>query len=103
MWWARQESNLQGFPHVVLSHARLPFRHSPEASRARIGQPLFTTETGEAKPNLRWESGRRHFTLGVAASGLEEQNYDQELPKGLNCPRLRGQGYFPLCLLGHCP
>ena len=28
-WWARQDLNLQEFPHVVLSHARLPFRHSP--------------------------------------------------------------------------
>jgi hypothetical protein len=32
-WWARQDSNLQGFPHVVLSHARLPFRHSPKPAK----------------------------------------------------------------------
>lgn len=32
-WWARQDLNLQEFPHVVLSHARLPFRHAPNLVR----------------------------------------------------------------------
>ena len=36
-WWARQDLNLQGFPHVVLSHARLPFRHSPQSIDGQDG------------------------------------------------------------------
>ena len=33
--------NLQGFPHVVLSHARLPFRHSPELAAANCYTCLY--------------------------------------------------------------
>ncbi len=31
--WAREDSNLHGLPHVVLSHARIPFRHSPRYAK----------------------------------------------------------------------
>ena len=27
VWCSREESNLHGFPHTVLSRTRLPFRH----------------------------------------------------------------------------
>jgi hypothetical protein len=27
--WAEEDLNLHGFPHMLLRHARLPFRHPP--------------------------------------------------------------------------
>ena len=51
-WWARQDLNLQEFPHVVLSHARLPFRHAPKLMRTGNRHPTFTIKPGQAKPIL---------------------------------------------------
>ena len=28
-WWGRRDSNPHGLSHMLLRHARLPFRHSP--------------------------------------------------------------------------
>ena len=49
-WWARQDLNLQGFPHVVLSHARLPFRHSPELHGWSYRQFFFSIKSAPTKP-----------------------------------------------------
>ena len=37
--WAREDSNLHGLPHVVLSHARIPFRHSPDIASIPVKCP----------------------------------------------------------------
>ena len=31
-WWGRRDSNPHGLSHMLLRHARLPFRHSPARS-----------------------------------------------------------------------
>jgi hypothetical protein len=54
-WWARQDLNLQGFPHVVLSHARLPFRHSPHN---------FVNPTRSLSESLELNGSKSGFCLG---------------------------------------
>ncbi len=47
-WWGQRELNPHALRHMILSHARLPFRHVPSlASIARtngIGKPSLATD-----------------------------------------------------------
>ena len=38
-WWGRRDSNPHGRSHMLLRHARLPFRHSPDVSMVLSGTP----------------------------------------------------------------
>ena len=39
-WWARQDLNLQGVLHWILSPARLPFRHVPDDASGIVLSPF---------------------------------------------------------------
>ena len=97
-WWARQDSNLQGLPHVVLSHARLPFRHSPNPARA---PPI--TKAGRWKPKSTsmsrggldlWLEPALYFSAGwpcrFRPSGLLGWTAIQTVGEGFVIPRRRG-------------
>lgn len=53
-WWARQDLNLHGLRHGILSPACLPFHHSPEYPNQQTVQPTPLTSSVA----LRFSSGK---------------------------------------------
>ena len=65
-WCSREDSNLHGFPHTVLSRARLPI-----PPREQFGSGILCARLRLGKRDLRETASRVYATLAARSASLK--------------------------------